>query len=80
MIKYKLYNNNISNPKDHISNNIQFKYVIISDGTNKIVGNLDRFIVYTYLNIMDKDLAANCPVIHTLLKEQTVQVGLWHGF
>ena len=32
------------------------------------------------LNIMDKDLAANCPVIHTILTEQTVQVGLWHGF
>ena len=33
-----------------------------------------------YLNIMDRDLAANCPVIHTILTEQTVQVGLWHGF
>ena len=31
--------------------------------------------VYTYLNIMDRDLAANCPVIHTILKEQTVQLG-----
>ena len=81
MIKYKLYNSNISNPRDHISNNIQFKYIChISDGTNRIVGDLDRFIVYTYLNIMDRDLAANCPVIHTILKEQTVQVGLWHGF
>ena len=79
MIKYKLYNNNISNPRDHISNNIKFKYVI-SDGTNRTVGDLDRFTVYTYLNIMDRDLAANCPVIHTILKEQTVQVGLWHGF
>ena len=24
---------------------------------------------------MDRDLAANCPVIHTILKEQTVQLG-----
>ena len=32
MIKYKLYNNNISNPRDHISNNIQFKYVIYQIG------------------------------------------------
>ena len=32
MIKYKLYNNNISNPMDHISNNIQFKYVIYQMG------------------------------------------------
>ena len=32
MIKYKLYNNNISNPRDHISNNIQFKYVIYQMG------------------------------------------------
>ena len=42
MIKYKLYNNNISNSRDHnISNNIQFK-CHISDGTNRIVGDLDR--------------------------------------
>ena len=46
MIKYKIYNNNISNPRDHVSNNIQIKYVI-SDGTNRIVGVLDRFTVYT---------------------------------
>ena len=26
---------------------------------------------------MDRDLAANCPVIHTILKEQTVQVNLF---
>ena len=25
-------------------------------------------------------LAANCPIIHTILNQQTVQVGLWHGF
>ena len=47
----------------------------MSDETNRIVGDLDRFTLYTYLNIMDRDLAANCPVIHTILKEQTVQLG-----
>ena len=39
-----------------------------------------RQVYSLHLNIMDRDLAANCPVIHTILAEQTVQVGLWHGF
>ena len=39
-----------------------------------------RQVYSLYLNIMDRDLAANCPVIYTILTEQTVQVGLWHGF
>ena len=39
-----------------------------------------RQVYSLHLNIMDRDLAANCPLIHTILKEQTVQVGLWRGF
>ena len=39
-----------------------------------------RQVYSLHLNTMDRDLAANCPVIHTILTEQTVQVRLWHGF
>ena len=39
-----------------------------------------RQVYSLHLNIMNRDLAANCPVIHTILTEQTVQVALWHGF
>ena len=45
---------------------------------HRIVVDLDRFTVCTQLNIiLDRDLAANRPdpVIHTILTEQTVQVG-----
>ena len=39
-----------------------------------------RQVYSLHLNTMDRDLAANCPVIHTILTEHTVQVGLCHGF
>ena len=35
-----------------------------------------RQVYSLHLNIMDRDFAANCPVIHTILTEQTVQVGV----
>ena len=31
-----------------------------------------RQVYSLHLNIMDRDLAANCPVIHTILREQRV--------
>ena len=34
-----------------------------------------RQVYSLHLNIIYRDLAANCPVIHTILTEQTVQVG-----
>ena len=39
-----------------------------------------RHIYSLHLNTINRDLAANCSFTHTILTEQTVQVGLWHGF
>ena len=36
-----------------------------------------RQVYSLHLNIMNRDLAANCPVIHIILTEQTVQTVVW---
>ena len=36
-----------------------------------------RQVYSLHLNILNRDLAANCPVIHTILTEQTVQTMAW---
>ena len=36
-----------------------------------------RQVYSLHLNIMNRDLAANCPVIHTILTEQTVPTVAW---
>ena len=71
----------MSNTHDQILNYTITTFQILGS-ILKIISNSNviyqmgfRQVYSLHLNIMDRDLAANCPVIHTILREQRVQVG-----